>query len=141
MVARPWDVSSCGPVSWLLCLCVLPMAIAFHSLTLHVQEKSAQDTHSAWQRGQQRLSAGNPEAAGMALEEFVDGISTGTVQNGLRQESESTRRGEMPVFRLPGVRIRLPTAAGTVSFSPLFLSKEQLDRTWVSTSLASSDGL
>ena len=101
----------------------------FHSPTSHVQEKSAQDTHTAWQRRQQSLIARNPEEAGMTLEGPVDSIST--VQSGLRQESESTRRGEMPVFRLPGVQIRLPTAVGMVSFSPLFLSKEQLDRTWV----------
>lgn len=113
----------------------------FHSLTLHVQEKSALDTHAAWQRSQQYLEARNPEEAGMALEVSVDSISTGAVRSGVRQEPGRIRRGELPVFKLPGFNIRLPTIVGMVSFSPLFLSKEQLNRTWVSTSLAPLDGL
>ena len=36
------------------------------------------------------------------------------------------------MYSVPGIHIRLPTLAGTVSFTPVFLSKEQLDKTWVS---------
>ncbi len=39
--------------------------------------------------------------------------------------------GSLPVFRIPGLSLLLPTSVGQVDFSPLFLSKEQLDATWV----------
>ena len=144
------ELSSWKPAHGISCLvdwCHDPLPlypdrnIIFHSLTPHVQEKSALDTHAVWQLRQQKLRARNPKEAGMALEESVSSISSSTAQRGLRQESESIRRGEVPVFRLPGVKIRLPTAVGMVTFSPLFMSKKQLSRTWVSNSLAPPDGL
>ena len=39
--------------------------------------------------------------------------------------------GTLPLFRIPGLALVLPTTAGQVNFAPLFLSKEQLDITWV----------
>lgn len=39
--------------------------------------------------------------------------------------------GTLPLFRIPGLAVVLPTTAGHVDFAPLFLSKEQLDITWV----------
>ena len=91
------------------------------------------ETHAAWQHAQQALRAKKSEQARSTAAEPNDSTNSGTMQRSLSQESGSGfRRGEMPVFRLPGVQIRLPTAVGIVSFSPLFLSKEQLTRTWVS---------
>ena len=51
------------------------------------------------------------------------------------QEFESSLgRQDVPVFRLPGVLVQLPTDVSTVCFIPVFLSKDQLDKTWVSLS-------
>ena len=36
------------------------------------------------------------------------------------------------MYSVPGIHVNLPTRAGTVSFTPVFLSKEQLDKAWVS---------
>ena len=101
-----------------------------------MQEQTALDTRKAWQHAKQPVNSRNPEDPGMAAESIIDSISNSTAHRSLRQESKTgISRGEMPVFRLPGVQIKLPTAVGVVSFSPLFLSKKQLDRTWVSTDL------
>ena len=45
--------------------------------------------------------------------------------------SEERLAGTLPLFRIPGLSLVLPTTAGHVDFAPLFLSKEQLDITWV----------
>ena len=101
-----------------------------------MQEQTALDTRKAWQRAEQAANPRKPGEAGMAAESIVDSIGNSTVQGNLRGASETgISRGELPVFRLPGVQIKLPTAVGVVSFSPLFLSKKQLDKTWVSTAL------
>ena len=54
--------------------------------------------------------------------------------------SSSAYEGTVPVFRIPGLSLQLPTAIGDVHFAPVFLSKEQLDRTWVGTVLQAKLG-
>ena len=39
--------------------------------------------------------------------------------------------GSLPVFRIPGLSLMMPTSVGHVDLSPVFLSKEQLLATWV----------
>ena len=39
--------------------------------------------------------------------------------------------GMLPVFKIPGLSLMLPTSAGHVDFAPLFLSHDQLHTTWV----------
>lgn len=39
--------------------------------------------------------------------------------------------GTLPVFKIPGLSLMLPTSAGHVDFAPLFLSHDQLHTTWV----------
>ena len=95
-----------------------------------MQEACAEATHATWQRAQEALRAKNQEASS-------NGGSRSNVdepQSAPPQERQYTPgKGDLPVFRIPGIQIKLPTAAGIVSFSPLFLSKEQLDRSWVSS--------
>ncbi|KAK9905595.1 hypothetical protein WJX75_002710 [Coccomyxa subellipsoidea] len=38
--------------------------------------------------------------------------------------------GSLPVFRIPGLSLMMPTSVGHVDLSPVFLSKEQLLATW-----------
>ena len=120
----------------LKCHLTLASASAYlNPLTWLVQEQSALDTHATWQRKQQALRAKDPDSARATGGSSTDSTSSGSEQRSLTSKTGSLNSGEMPVFRLPGVLIRLPTAVGIVSFSPLFLSKEQLTRTWVSTPL------
>jgi hypothetical protein len=39
--------------------------------------------------------------------------------------------GTLPVFRIPGLAIILPSSIGPIRFTPLFLSSDQLQKTWV----------
>ena len=89
-------------------------------------------TEAAWQRAQRALRSGNAHKAGSAADDSGGDASSDTAQWSSTQEPEGgiTRR-DVPVFRLPGIEIRLPTAVGIVSFTPLFLSKRQLESTWV----------
>ena len=88
-----------------------------------VQVECAEKTRTAYNSAQEALRAKQQASAG------VDGQPSS-------QHAQEGRwplhGGDLPVFGIPGIHISLPTAVGPVSFSPLFLSKEQLDRTWVS---------
>ncbi|CAL8472166.1 g11708 [Coccomyxa elongata] len=45
-------------------------------------------------------------------------------------ENAALPSGVMPVFKIPGLSLMLPTSAGHVDFAPLFLSYDQLHTTW-----------
>ena len=68
----------------------------------------------------------HPEGPGTAAEDLPQGLS-------LRGDDALAWQlaGTLPVFRIPGLALQLPTAAGVVDFTPLFLSRRQLDDTWV----------
>ncbi len=95
------------------------------------------DTLASYQRAQQALRS--KQAAEQSWElptSFEDAAGTSsnahTSHSTQAQECESSLgRQDLPVFRLPGVLVQLPTAVGIVCFSPVFLSKDQLDKTWV----------
>ena len=104
---------------------------------LFLQEQCAVDTLASYQRAQQALRS--KQAAKQSVEFLTSskdaaGISSDahTSHSTQAQEAESSLgKQDLPVFRLPGVLIQLVTAVGTVCFSPVFLSKDQLDKTWV----------
>ena len=91
--------------------------------------ESAERTRAAYNRAQEALRAkqqASEEREGPSRAQHA------------QQDGWPRHGGDLPVFGIPGIHIRLPTAVGPVSFSPLFLSKEQLDRTWVSRPPSSS---
>jgi len=104
---------------------------------LFLQEQCAVDTLASYQRAQQALKV--KQAAELIWElptSSEDAAATSSnayaTHSSQAQEAESSLgRQDLPVFRLPGVLIQLVTAVGTVCFSPVFLSKDQLDKTWV----------
>ncbi len=63
------------------------------------------------------------------------GASTSTIDSDSRTAAPGKEAalpaGSLPVFKIPGLSLTLPTSVGRVDFSPLFLSKEQLHATWV----------
>ena len=88
-----------------------------------MQVKCAKATEAAWQRAQQDLHKRDPLST-------TDGGAT-SAPNSVHDD-DLAKEASLPVYSIPGIHIRLPTLAGTVSFTPVFLSKEQLDKTWVS---------
>lgn len=94
-----------------------------------MQIECAERTRAAYTTAQEALRAKQQASAG----------GDGQASSQHAQEGRwPLHGGDLPVFGIPGIHISLPTAVGPVSFSPLFLSKEQLDRTWVSCSRLSS---
>ena len=87
-----------------------------------MQVECAERTRAEYSTVQEALLAKQQAAAG------ADGQASSQHAQGGRWPLHG---GDLPVFGIPGIHISLPTAVGPVSFSPLFLSKEQLDRTWV----------
>ena len=102
-----------------------------------LQEQCAVDTLASYQRTQQALRSKQvAEEAGDHPHCFEDaaGTSSSAHTSHSTQAQEcggSLGRQDLPVFRLPGVLVQLPTTVGMVCFSPVFLSKDQLERTWV----------
>ena len=88
-----------------------------------MQVECAERTRAEYSSAQEALRAKQQASAG------ADGQAGSQHAQGDRWPLHG---GDLPVFGIPGIHISLPTAVGPVSFSPLFLSKEQLDRTWVS---------
>ena len=95
------------------------------------------DALASYQRAQQALRS--KQAAKQSVEFLTSskdaaGISSDahTSHSTQAQEYESSLGQDLPVvYRLPGVLVQLATAVGTVCFSPVCLSKDQLDKTWV----------
>ena len=95
------------------------------------------DTLAPYQRAQQALKG--KQAAELIWElptSSEDAAATSSnayaTHSSQAQEAESSLgRQDLLVFRLPSLQIKLPTDVGIVSFSPVFLSKDQLDRTRV----------
>lgn len=58
-------------------------------------------------------------------------ISDGDSRLDVVGENAALPSGVLPVFKIPGLSLILPTSAGHVDFAPLFLSYDQLHTTWV----------
>ena len=95
-----------------------------------MQVECAERTRAQYSSAQEALRA--------KQQAFAGGNGQPSSQHAQENGGWPRHGGDLPVFGIPGVHIRLPTAVGPVSFSPLFLSKEQLDRTWVSCPRSSS---
>ena len=74
-----------------------------------------------------------PPEATSAVEHAGHGSSAGNSapEQECTSAVEERLAGTLPLFRIPGLALVLPTTSGHVNFAPLFLSKEQLDITWV----------
>jgi len=108
-------------------------------LEMFLQEQCAVDTLASYQRAQQALRSKQAAEQSWEYPDFChfSEDAAGTASNAhashstQAQEYESGLGQDLPVFRLPGVLVQLPTAVGTVCFIPVFLSKDELDKTWV----------
>jgi hypothetical protein len=89
----------------------------------HAAAAAAAAVHGSGVAAEQPVGAAGGDGVAAAGEEAAP-------PPGLRSAADELQ-GTLPVFRIPGLALTLPTSAGAVDFTPLFLSKQQLDLTWV----------
>ena len=108
------------------------------------EEAAEQEQNSHIAADSPALQHGLGTSGAAALEKGMDSgavtppdgqeIAAGDLPQGLGDSDDDLAAqlaGTLPVYRIPGLALQLPTSAGDVDFTPLFLSRKQLDITWV----------
>jgi len=82
---------------------------------------------SPWQQSMTHYCPGPPASWTQSSSTRADDTKQRCL-GGFPSVRDALRRG-LPVFTIPGVYLTLPSAKGDVRFTPLFLSRRQLDDT------------